>query len=295
VCRERGEVVGEQVVLEPACRRGADLVAANGRVELLKITRLAIEAHPQRERIVQNVGRIIFRKLNTATDQRLQLQEKLRDAEELLRTYVGTYAISEGKLAERSLLEGHRRQRAVVWFSDVAGFSKYASTMSPDRVAALVQDFLTPQVVAIEKAGGFIDKFIGDAVMAYWIVVSSDGAAECASALQAAEQARAEVGLISVGNERLALRIGLHVGEVHTGDFGTVDRRQYTLIGDAVNRAARLEQAKESDLGPLRVSSDLFELLTAELQVLVPDRREIDAKNLGRLVVFTNANGRVKL
>ena len=160
--------------------------------------------------------------------------------------------------------------------------------MPPERAAQLVQEFLTPQIEAIEKAGGFVDKFIGDGVMAFWVVdgVPSD---PCFASLTAAEHAVAGVGDVWIGNERLKVRVGLHLGEVSAGFFGTVTRRRYTIIGSEVNKAARLEQAKAEGLGFIRTSEEFFAALPEAIgSTHLPKRVTVDAKNIDGLVVHSS-------
>jgi class 3 adenylate cyclase len=153
-----------------------------------------------------------------------------------------------------SVVNGPRSLVAVVWFSDIAGFSRHSSAMSPYQAANFVQQFLTPQVEAIEKRRGYVDKFIGDAVMAYWIVASASAREECEAALDAAQEVVSSIQRISLGAETVKVRIGLHIGRVSVGNFGTAMRSQFTLIGAEVNKASRLESADEVQVvsgGPL--------------------------------------------
>lgn len=293
--RGRGHVVGEQALLDSTTRRTADLMALGGQAELLEIGRGAIEAHPQQPRIWKNCAAVISTKLKEATQQRHALHDKLMDREALLRRYVGDRALSEKRLWPDTFFNEYRQETAVIWFSDVSGFSKQAVGMPPQRVADFVQRFLGVQVEAIEAENGYVDKFVGDLVMAYWIV-PGDGRADCEQALRAALRSLAEIQLIEVGTVRLAARIGLHIGSVSTGNFGTVNRSQYTLIGTDVNKAARLEQVRDEDvneeggrLGWIRVSREFFDLLAPATQRHLPNSVHVTAKNMGIFEVRSSA------
>jgi class 3 adenylate cyclase len=146
--------------------------------------------------------------------------------------------------------------------------------LSPVRTADLVQRFFNAQAEAIERHSGYIDKFMGDGLMAFWILSSDEAAARrkaCEDALVAAEEAVRSVAQIHIGAEPLELRVGLHVGPVLSGDFGSAHRHQFTLIGSAVNKAARLEQihpeetsADPDRLGRIRISAEFHDALTQQ-------------------------------
>jgi class 3 adenylate cyclase len=241
----------------------------------------------------KNCAAILSSKLEEATTHRHTLGDGLRSARTILRTHVGEEALSDAELyPEDALGPTFRRIRCVIWFSDVQGFSRYTTDMQPERAAQLVQQFLTPQFDAIQQAHGLVDKFMGDGVMAFWKV---DGAAGevCAAALAAAERAVEGVAEVTIGNERLKVRIGLHLGEACAGHFGTVTRRQYTLIGSDVNKAARIEQHKATEggdpVGLIRTSSEFFAALPAEDRASrLPRRTTITPKNIEALVVHSS-------
>jgi len=285
VHRRAGSLVGEQALLLQHGRRSADLLASGGPAAVLRVSKAAIDSHRQTATIWKNLAAILSSKLQQATAQRHDLHCELRETRLAYRAQVGNQAVSAARLYPQSLGPEYRKARCIVWFSDVVGFSRYTAAMPPERAAQLVQEFLTPQIEAIEKAGGFVDKFIGDGVMAFWVVdgVPSD---PCFASLTAAEHAVAGVGDVWIGNERLKVRIGLHLGEVSAGFFGTVTRRQYTIIGSEVNKAARLEQAKAEGLGFIRTSEEFFAALPEAIgSTHLPKRVTVDAKNIDGLVV----------
>ncbi|KAA0122327.1 adenylate/guanylate cyclase domain-containing protein [Methylobacterium sp. P1-11] len=136
-------------------------------------------------------------------------------------------------------------QEATVLFADIRGFTRLCEGLAPGDVAAFLADFRTRAAGAIEAAGGLIDKFVGDEVMALFGVSDTapgdgDRAVAAARALAAAMAAwsrdRAQAGLPPV-----RLGIGLHRGPVFIGIIGT-ERVEFTAVGDTVNVARRLEQ-----------------------------------------------------
>lgn len=149
---------------------------------------------------------------------------------------------------ERLALTGERRDIFVV-FSDLEGFTELSHGLDPQAVAALLNDYLDRLSDVVLAHGGTLDKFVGDAVVAFWgapIARPDDGtrAARAAYALwQAGEAFRrsAPPGTPPIGRTR----VGLHFGEAIVGNFGGKDRFQYTAFGDSMNTASRLEAANK--------------------------------------------------
>ncbi|HZD26865.1 MAG TPA: adenylate/guanylate cyclase domain-containing protein [Alphaproteobacteria bacterium] len=137
--------------------------------------------------------------------------------------------------------------RAVtVMFTDIAGFTALSERMSAAETAALLNRHFAALAHCIEAKGGTIDKFIGDAVMAFW-GAPEEQADHAARAATAALAIRAAVQAENFERERaglapIRLRIGLHSGEAVVGNIGAPGRVNYTMVGDAVNLANRIEQ-----------------------------------------------------
>jgi adenylate cyclase len=132
-----------------------------------------------------------------------------------------------------------------ILFSDIAGFTGVAATMRPDDLARTLNEYFTVLAGPVLKSDGTLDKFIGDALMAFWgaPVAQVD---HTDRALLAALAMRREVAAFNVARKARGLgplrtRIGIHTGEVLVGNIGAEERLNYTIVGDAVNAAARLE------------------------------------------------------
>jgi class 3 adenylate cyclase len=131
--------------------------------------------------------------------------------------------------------------------------------------------------------------------MAFWPLAESEAAStKCLEALRAAEEAVKAVSAIRIGNNPLHLRLGLHIGLVLSGDFGSAARHQFTLIGPEVNKAARLEQvhAKDitegkPDIGPIRLSVEFREELTDLTKKRYARRSTAKAKNIGEIELYS--------
>jgi|GEM_PF-3524278 len=296
VTRNRGSLLGEQGLLDQRGGRRLELVAVNGPVEILEISLPAIEAHPNASQIWRNCAWILCMKLDETTADIVEARRKLILYQNYLRLFVGEYALSVEKLAPEAVLQRPRRETVIIWFSDIIGFSKYSSTMPPQNASAFVQRFLTPQVKAIDSRKGFIDKFIGDAVMAYWIVKTKTGKDECESAFSAAMEVVDKIKEIKIGDSSLSIRIGLHIGDVSIGNFGTQMRSQFTLIGSEVNKAARLERAINDDvksgdfIGAIRISDIFYDVISERTKKLISRVSIVEAKNIGPLKIHSTNN-----
>lgn len=136
-------------------------------------------------------------------------------------------------------------REVTVMFTDIKGFSAMAENMPPQETAAWLNQHFTRIAACIEAEGGTVDKFIGDAVMAFWGAPDEqpDHAARALRAAHAIARVVAEEGeeARSLGRSPICLRVGLHSGPVIVGNIGAASRINYTIVGDTVNTAARLE------------------------------------------------------
>lgn len=149
---------------------------------------------------------------------------------------------------DRLSLHGEKREIFCL-FSDLEGFTKLTHAVEPEMIARLLNDYLDRLSAVVLEYGGTLDKFVGDAVVAFWgapIAYPDDGerAVKAAWAMYlAGEEFRKSVpeGVPKIGRTR----VGVHYGEAVVGNFGGEGRIQYTALGDAMNTAARLEGANK--------------------------------------------------
>ena len=173
-------------------------------------------------------------------------------------------------------------QELTVMFIDIAGFTGLSERMG-DRVVPLLSLYLDAISEVIVTNGGTIDKFIGDAVMAFWgaPTAQQDHAVRCCRAALACRKAIEAAGVNDDQGHRLQIRIGINSGRMLVGNIGSELRLNYTVIGDAVNVASRLESANKQ-YGTLI-------LIGAETRRLIRDAfiiREIDS-----IVVYGRTEG----
>ncbi|MEM7689647.1 MAG: adenylate/guanylate cyclase domain-containing protein [Pseudomonadota bacterium] len=148
---------------------------------------------------------------------------------------------------------GGEKREIYVLFSDLEGFTKMSHAIEPEMVAKLLNRYLEMLSGVILDHGGVIDKYVGDAVVAFWGAPISrpDDAERAARAgyaiWQAGEDFRREVAEMDPTLPKIGkTRVGLHFGEAVVGNFGGDTRIQYTALGDSMNTAARLESANKT-------------------------------------------------
>lgn len=150
---------------------------------------------------------------------------------------------------------GGERVHAAVLFADIRDFTTRSESLSPERTIELLNSYFSEMTDAIQNNGGMIDKFIGDGIMAsFGTLQALPNASRCA--LEAAQEMlerlfRLNLELQKQGHSPIAIGIGIHVGEAIAGYVGSVSRHEYTLIGDTVNIASRLEGATKEHGYPI--------------------------------------------
>ncbi|NNL65234.1 MAG: adenylate/guanylate cyclase domain-containing protein, partial [Myxococcales bacterium] len=154
-----------------------------------------------------------------------------------------------------------------VYFSDVAGFTSIAERLAPGELVALLGEYLEEMSQGIWQTGGTVDKYIGDAVMAFWgaplpVPDHPLAAAEAALEMQVeTRRLRETLGGKVPGMDRLKIGIGIHSAEVSVGNMGSVKRVDYTVIGDGVNLCARIESLTKKYGAEVLASGNLIERL----------------------------------
>lgn len=147
--------------------------------------------------------------------------------------------IEEGMTSARNI----EIKEMTIVFTDLAGFTDLASHMSAEETAAYLNGYFETVSTEIAERDGTIDKFLGDGVMAFW-GAPSDQPDHAAKAIAAVTALARKIAAMPDGHMRV--RIGVHTGKVVVGDIGSAARMNYTVIGDAVNVAARLQEHGKS-------------------------------------------------
>ncbi len=166
------------------------------------------------------------------------------------RYYLGEEVIDQILADPSRLTLGGEKRELTVFFSDIEKFSSFSERLDPTVLITLLNDYLSDMSAIIKEEGGYLDKYIGDAIVAFWNapVAQPDHAARaCRAAVRCQrklEERRAEferrTGVV------LRARIGLNTGEAIVGNMGSRERFNYTILGDAANLASRLEGANKA-------------------------------------------------
>ncbi len=171
-------------------------------------------------------------------------------------TYVPKELVEEmAKNPANYTTQGESRDMTVL-FSDIRNFTSISEGLSAKELTAMMNNYLTEMTQTIQSERGTIDKYIGDAIMAFWgaPLLDSQHAEHALNSALAMQSRIKEIGpeYIKRGWPKLEMGVGLNCGVMNVGDMGSSFRRAYTVMGDAVNLAARLEGlTKEYGVGIL--------------------------------------------
>ena len=199
--------------------------------------------------------------------------QALVDAERT-RHRLGVYVspeVADAVLATDAVQPGGKRQPVAVLFTDLRGFTAYSEGLPPERLVRELNAYLDSMVSVISEEKGVVDKYIGDAIMAVWGVPAptpDDAARAIRTAWKLQEALRSHNKTrAAAGAPPLEQGIGVHFGSAVAGNIGTAERLQYTVIGEVVNLASRLESAtKQADAGVI-LSRDVVEAAGVDADV----------------------------
>ncbi len=188
----------------------------------------------------------------------LEERERMKDA-------FGRFVNKE--IAEKALRGeiklGGEKKECAIFFSDLRGFTAMSEKMKPEEVVEYLNRYFTLMVDIIEKTHGTVDKFIGDAIMATWGSVTSYGN-NTENAINAALQMRKVLIEFNKYNKENNLPLakfgcGINTGEVISGQIGSEKRLEFTVIGDAVNLASRIEGLNKPFATDILISEDSYQ------------------------------------
>lgn len=173
-----------------------------------------------------------------------RLYEKIQE-ESKIRANLERYHSPEviNMIIQKKDVRQAQERSATILYSDIVGFTSLSENLDPQEIAALLNEYFTIMTDVIFHHQGTLDKFIGDALMALFGVPISHGD-DVDRAILSALDMRKELHQFNLGksrDEQLSIRIGINTGKVIAGDLGSDKRLEYTVLGDAVNTASRLE------------------------------------------------------
>jgi len=231
--------------------------------------------------------------------------ERMRVALGIFATYLPA-ALMRRLIASGSTALGGESRQVTIMFTDLEGYSEFARGRPAQEVAAYLNEVLALVGPIIEAHGGTIDKYIGDGIMAFWgapdaMADHADQACRAARAIAVAMRAfnrhRRDEGLPAC-----RMRVGLHTASVVVGNIGFAGRIDYTMVGDGVNTAQRLEQLGRGRCGAgeesvVLMSADTLTLLDATARALCEgplDDADATTGPVYRLLVSTKASAEAR-
>ncbi len=163
---------------------------------------------------------------------------------------------------------GGETKNATIFFSDIRSFTAISEKLEPHEVIEFLNDYMTRMVACVKVTNGTVDKFIGDAVMAVWGASTSEGSAEldALNGIRASLMMRSALLEFNVGrggDKKPIIKIGcgLNTGPVVAGQMGSLERMEYTVIGDAVNFASRTETLTKPFGADILITEDTYALV----------------------------------
>lgn len=179
--------------------------------------------------------------------------------------YVSKTVVNELISNPYKLRLGGEKKNLTVLFSDIAGFTTFAEKKDPEELVSFINQFLNEMSEIIIANDGTVDKYLGDAVMAFWgapLEVQDHAYKACLTALQMQTRLAQLRELWSKrGEASIHIRIGINSGEVIVGNIGGEKRFDYTVLGDNVNLASRLEGANKEYGTSIMISESTYELV----------------------------------
>ena len=226
--------------------------------------------------------------VQAAKEEAEKQQQLLQKASDRLSKYISPQ-ICEQIFSDVEFDTGTGRKKLTIFFSDIVNFTSITESMEAEELSGFLNFYLTNMCEIALKYGGTIDKFIGDSVMIFFGDPQSKGPEQ--DALACCNMGLEMLAFVEKNEElfkeqfnfpeKLEIRIGVHSGVCSVGNFGSDQRLDYTVIGRAVNVAARLEQAAPNN--SMLFSNSTKSLLGDTFQV--SDSIEVKAKGIDRPII----------
>ncbi|NPA95443.1 MAG: adenylate/guanylate cyclase domain-containing protein [Thermodesulfobacteria bacterium] len=198
--------------------------------------------------------------------------EQLKKEEQLrthLSRYIGNELVEQIMACEHEVLLPNERKQLTIMFADIRSFTTLAEKMSPEKVVTMLNRYFSVMVEIIFSCNGMLDKFVGDQIMAVFGHLSDEKQGARDAVLAALKMQRAMKNLQQTLKEEglpvFQIGIGINTGKAIIGSVGSKNRQDYTVIGDAVNTAARLEE--QAGPGEIIIGEQTYNHLPDSIQV----------------------------
>ena len=182
--------------------------------------------------------------------------------------YVSKHVVNELLSNPAKLQLGGEKKNVSILFSDIAGFTTFSENKQPEELVRFINEYLNEMTEIILANDGTLDKYLGDAVMAFWgapIELEDHAFRACAAAIEMQKKVRElSAKWIQSGESAIQVRIGVNSGDVIVGNIGGVKRFDYTVMGDNVNLASRLEGANKEYGTRIMISERTFDFVKSK-------------------------------
>jgi class 3 adenylate cyclase len=225
----------------------------------------------------------------------LEEREQLEDA---FQRYASRQLLEKIMSSGHQLLLSGETRRVTVLFSDIRGFTSMSERLLPEQVVGGLNEYFTEMVEVVFRHDGFINKFLGDAMMAVWGAPFEHDQPELRAVRAGVEMLEAlrqlNIRRAERGESQLEIGIGINTGFAVAGNIGHVERMEYTVIGDAVNIAQRIEGQTKKLGHPLLVAEETFAVVAdivvaEELPTLMVKGKEMPLKLFGVSALKTSS------
>lgn len=177
----------------------------------------------------------------------LSEERKKNEIKKIFSKYVSPAVVDELLKDTKNLELGGRKQNMTAYFSDIRGFTAFSEKLDPQILSQVLNEYLTPMTEIVFRNKGTLDKYMGDAVMAFFgapVNYKDHAYQACLSALESMQRLK-EINVLfkEKGWPEISIGIGINTGDMSVGNMGSKIVQNYTIMGDAVNLASRLEGA----------------------------------------------------
>ncbi|MEK7120487.1 MAG: adenylate/guanylate cyclase domain-containing protein [Patescibacteria group bacterium] len=196
---------------------------------------------------IHSLGTIILTFLLSFAYRYAVLDKEKREVRKIFEKYVSPQVLQKIMENPEKVALGGEEKKVTVLFSDIRGFTTLSEATEPGELVGILNEYFTEMTNEVLKYGGVLDKYIGDAVMAFWGAPLEDVNQEDNAVLAGIGMIKAlkkfNKTLVARGKPEIKNGVGIYSGRAIVGNVGSKDRFDYTVIGDTVNTASRLESA----------------------------------------------------
>ena len=245
---------------------------------LMKDRGLAIE-------IVRPFGAVFFTLLGCMTYRYVKEERHANEVRGMFGTYMSPALVNQLIEKPDMLKLGGEQKEITVFFSDIQGFSTISEGLHPSELVPLINEYFTAMTTIVIDYGGFVDKYEGDAIMAFWgaPVDDPDHAIHCCHCILDMRKKLVDLNaqLKVTGKPQLFTRFGISTGTVIVGNMGSDEKFNYTAMGDTVVQAARFEPANKEYGTYCMIGETTYEKVKGQVEARELDLLQVKGKTRG--------------